>query len=233
MSLVMGSFDLSLWIAWLKAAVSLQSADLILWILSLWRSVHLLAGLALHAVYEGSMRWLMRYAMGHMHSLIDASSDSSDRTFVDVALNVYSVGHNEFLLNVNELLYQAGTGIFHAGLEIHNKEWSFGAGEGEGSGIRECLPTKDPGHLHYKTISMGKVRLSREDVLRKLELMSGQWQKNSYNIVDKNCCHFVNEFLKELGLGGAPEWLLHSTEVAAKLDTFLYDWPTAPLSLAS
>jgi len=231
MNVVVGNFDLAVWLAWLKAAMILQSADLVLWILSLWRSVHLLAALAVHAVYEGSMRLLLRYAL---HSLIDASSECSDRTIVvDVALNVYSVGHNEFLLNVNELLYQAGTGIFHAGLEIHNKEWSFGAGEGVGSGIRECRPTKDPGHLHYKTITMGKVKLSPLDVSRILEGMSGHWQKSSYNIVDKNCCHFVDEFLKELGLGGAPEWLLHSTEVAAKLDTFLYVWPTTPLSLAS
>lgn len=135
----------------------------------------------------------------------------------EVTLHVYSVGKNNLVLRANKALQKVGTGAFHAGVEVHGTEWSFAAGAGSGSGIRTCAPASDPEHLHYRSITMGMVKHDLWTVRNLIDGLSPQWSVDSYSLLQRNCCHFVDEFLRHLGFDGAPRWLLRSAGLAKTL----------------
>eukprot|EP00971_Amphidinium_carterae_P126646 2509059-Amphidinium_carterae.1 len=56
------------------------------------------------------------------------------------------------------------TGAFHAAVEIHGKEWSFGATPDNRSGIFSCPPRACSAHSFREAIPMGEVALSEEAV---------------------------------------------------------------------
>ena len=55
-----------------------------------------------------------------------------------IIINVYDL--NE----INDYTYNFGLGIFHSGVHVHNKEWSFGGHEFPTSGCFYCEPKAVP-----------------------------------------------------------------------------------------
>jgi len=138
----------------------------------------------------------------------------------EVTLHVYSLGTTSALKSANKVMHKLGTGVFHAGVEVHGVEYFFvGHASETGVGIRSCVPGACAGHKHFKALPMGKVRLSRMGVLAIITQMSSSWTMETYHLLTRNCCHFALEFMRHLGveLSHAPKWLLRSSRLAARM----------------
>eukprot|EP00419_Tripos_fusus_P027765 CAMPEP_0172721368 /NCGR_PEP_ID=MMETSP1074-20121228/78970_1 /TAXON_ID=2916 /ORGANISM="Ceratium fusus, Strain PA161109" /LENGTH=250 /DNA_ID=CAMNT_0013547097 /DNA_START=59 /DNA_END=812 /DNA_ORIENTATION=+ len=135
---------------------------------------------------------------------------------VPVTLHVYSVGQSTSMDTVNGLLRLFGTGAYHAAVEVYGAEWSYGYTP-EGSGVFECRPGACEMHIYREKVNLGKITHSREEVLRILEEMQGQYPGADYDLLRKNCCTFSEDFAKRLGLEEAfPSWVSNLASTGAK-----------------
>merc|ERR1740121_1365348 len=64
---------------------------------------------------------------------------------------------------------------------------------------------------------MGKAAVSEADVRALLEMLKKEWPVYSYNTLNKNCCHFSNEFCQRLGVGSIPNWVMNLAGAGAAL----------------
>jgi len=130
---------------------------------------------------------------------------------MEVKIHIYDVTNtpseraNSVIMTVNNLTRDVG-GVFHGAVEICGKEWSFGFCE-SGSGVYACLPKLNPAYTYRETIEMGKTDIGMKQLNAILRKMREEWQGNTYDLLGRNCCHFCEEFCKELGLGPIPAWI--------------------------
>lgn len=133
-----------------------------------------------------------------------------------VRLHVYHFGEAGGMRVVNfvtEKMLHVG-GIFHAGLEVHGREFSYGASrpgtEGRGlTGAFICEPQSCRGMRYHKTVHLGITRLSKPEVVRLLKSMQGKWLADDYDLTAKNCisfCRALSGALAPLG-PGIPAWV--------------------------
>lgn len=135
-----------------------------------------------------------------------------------VRLNIYDVTSIRAVSHANKLLKPLGTGAFHAGVEIHGVEYSFGyCDPEEGSGIFPADPTGCEDHKFRESIDMGEVNLSEEEVEEILEKMDGDWAGDSYDLLRHNCCHFSDALCVNLGVGHVPGWVVNLAGAGATL----------------
>lgn len=109
----------------------------------------------------------------------------------------------------NDLFRQAGTGAFHAGVEVYGQEWSYGYSAGDKTGVYTCQPRANTQHKYRESVAMGGTSFSEKEVTALLEQMQQDWVGPKYNLVYKNCCHFSDDLCKQLGVGEVPEWVVH------------------------
>eukprot|EP00656_Telonema_subtile_P039546 TRINITY_DN44647_c0_g1_i1.p1 TRINITY_DN44647_c0_g1~~TRINITY_DN44647_c0_g1_i1.p1 ORF type:complete len:226 (+),score=19.08 TRINITY_DN44647_c0_g1_i1:95-772(+) len=135
----------------------------------------------------------------------------SDCRLVEVRLNVYDVGSGHALATANTAMRDlAGIGgVFHAGVEIDGREWAYGAHDiRDRTGVFWCPPRHCGGHLYRETIKLGKVPLARQDIERLLAPLQHAYDGPSYDLLERNCCHFAFDFAKVLGVQGEfPPWV--------------------------
>lgn len=131
-----------------------------------------------------------------------------------VTLNIYDLhGNGRSIFNgMNVLLRAAGTGVFHVGVEVFNREWSFGHKEGGGTGVYSSAPRESELHSYRESVVMGDTDLAEYEVERLIKRMCYRWTGDSYDILNRNCCHFCDELCMELHVErpsfvGLPEWL--------------------------
>jgi len=134
-----------------------------------------------------------------------------------VFLNVYDlVGSLE---KTNKVLKYVGTGIFHAGVEVYGAEYSFGGFEDphdEGAGIFENdEPRQHPVHAYTQSVPMGETQLTEDEVFDLLDNLADEWLGQEYDILNRNCTDFSNEFLKRLGVGTMPGWIKSAAGLGA------------------
>ncbi|CEM25770.1 unnamed protein product [Vitrella brassicaformis CCMP3155] len=114
-----------------------------------------------------------------------------------------------------------GTGVYHCGVEVYKKELDFSSESRPGcindSGIAVSWNPGGPkqGFTHRQRIEMGFTRRSEEEIKFILRRMASDWRADSYDAVDRNSCHFANEFIHSIGLGEIPDWLLAPSRTAA------------------
>lgn len=129
----------------------------------------------------------------------------------EVLVNIYNVSQDPIVQKLNELLahrynpFKFG-GIFHAGVELLGREWSFGF-VACGTGVHTSLPRNHPHHHFRETIRLGPTRLSHEEVLTLMSAMSLEYPGNSYHLLKRNCCHFASDACMRLGVGELPSWI--------------------------
>jgi len=134
---------------------------------------------------------------------------------VSVTLHVYSVSQSTAIHTINGLLRLFGTGAYHAAVEVYGAEWSYGFTE-EGTGVFECQPGACAMHIYKEQVNLGKLTLSRDEVVRILEEMCGQYLGADYDLLRKNCCTFSADFVTRLGLPPIPSWVLNLANTGAK-----------------
>ena len=76
---------------------------------------------------------------------------------------------------VNEVLRPLGTGAFHAAVEVHGKEWSYGQTMG-GHGIFENPPKECEQHTYRESIHMGYTDLTPFEVQMLIADMAKRWR---------------------------------------------------------
>ncbi|CAM9869243.1 unnamed protein product, partial [Heterosigma akashiwo] len=114
-----------------------------------------------------------------------------------VLLNVYDL--NE----ANEYTHEIGLGMYHSGVEINGREYTFGGG----GGIFEHEPKDAPNCRFRESIEMGVFEGTSADISRALDNLKGDFGPNAYNILTKNCNHFSDAFCQELLNRPAPGYV--------------------------
>jgi len=137
-----------------------------------------------------------------------------------VFLNVYELGHGAFVRGVNAVSrdFLSQGGIFHVGIEVHGKEWSFGATTKQMCGIFPCLPRLCSMHSYRETVYLGDCGKSDQEVKALLRGIKNLWPGTTYNWLHKNCIHFAAEFCELLNIGELPRWTHRLADLGAKID---------------
>merc|ERR1712039_97438 len=103
----------------------------------------------------------------------------------------------------NVVLRVLGTGIFHCGVDVCRREWSYDA-----DGVYCCWPQRCKEHTFFDTVVMGHTTLTEAEVRRLLRwLEKADWTGEAFDILEHNCCHFSDTLCRHLGVGALPEWV--------------------------
>lgn len=130
---------------------------------------------------------------------------------ISATLHVYDVGRNQAVQVLNSVLAHKWAplkfgGVFHVGVEILGKEWAFGAAPW-GTGVSFAPPKCNTEHTWRESVTMLATQLSEVEVAAVLRSLSTDFMGSTYHLLNRNCCHFAQEFCKRLGVGEVPQWL--------------------------
>ncbi|CAH9079871.1 unnamed protein product [Cuscuta europaea] len=133
-------------------------------------------------------------------SLHDSPNNSSCET--QVILNVYD------LTPINHYTVWFGIGIFHSGIEVHGKEYGFGAHDFPFSGVFEVEPKRCPGFMYRCSIPLGSVNnLPLSQFRTFIESVASEYHGDTYHLIYKNCNHFTDDIANRLLGKGIPGWV--------------------------
>ena len=143
-----------------------------------------------------------------------------------VILNVYDLSNNPRIQTINNTTKSFGYGgIFHAAIEIHGKEYSFGGTSDKKSkisGVFQCAPKKCPMHHYRESVFLGDCELNSQQIHSILMGLRPKWMATSYNVFRRNCACFSREFAIELGVGDLPEWVFSLATTAESIEPYLH-----------
>jgi len=126
------------------------------------------------------------------------SSQGTGRVYA-VRLNVYD------LSPVNEYIAWLGLGVYHSGLEVDGREWTFGSGEGSGTGVFECRPREVPNFR--KAVELGELDMTSMQIEKLVWDLARGYPGSRYNLLTCNCNHFATELAARLGAETVPPWV--------------------------
>lgn len=90
-----------------------------------------------------------------------------------------------------------GVGLYHSGVEVNGREYSFASKAG---GIFNIEPRKAKGVRFREQIQIGVLEHGSEggELQNALDALHDNFQPEDYDLVTKNCNHFCHEFISEL-----------------------------------
>lgn len=142
-----------------------------------------------------------------------------------VILNVYDASKNRKVQRINNTTKSFGYGgIFHAGIEIQGREYSFGGTVNKDSkftGVFQCAPKQCPMHHYRESVFLGDCELNSQQVEDILKGLRPKWMAKSYNLFRKNCALFSRELAIELGVGDIPEWVFSLATTTESIEPYL------------
>lgn len=142
-----------------------------------------------------------------------------------VFVHVYDVSQENFIKKLNRWTANKKSwvklgGIFHAGVEVFNLEWSYGATCTDTAvGVACNEPKQHPQHRYRQTVFLGYTMLTNEDVAELLGQFIEEYPGDDYDLFRRNCCHFADEMCAKLGVGSIPGWIHRFAKIASGLDT--------------
>lgn len=160
------------------------------------------------------------------HMAIQAErADSKDQLLANdeakgavVRLNVYHLNDSWCQSNhVSNQIFGIG-GAFHAGIEVHGKEWSYG-----NEGITCSEPQSHQVHVFHESIPLGETDVTLDDVLWLIEELQIEWRGEDYNMLENNCCNFSDALSQELVGESIPAWVLRFPAIASQAAAHLED----------
>ncbi|PKI75716.1 hypothetical protein CRG98_003859 [Punica granatum] len=131
----------------------------------------------------------------------EKTSTSGSDSETQVALNVYD------LTPINNYTYWFGFGIFHSGIEVHGKEYGFGAHDFPVSGVFEVEPRSCPGFIYRCSVPLGRIDMPPSDFRTFIENMASEYHGDTYHLISKNCNHFTNDVSQRLTGRRIPGWV--------------------------
>jgi deubiquitinase DESI2 len=126
---------------------------------------------------------------------------------------------NKAVKALNAVTRGIGFGVFHGGLEVLGQEWSFGYCPA-GTGVYCCRPKSNPLYEYRESVDLGSTALRPEEIADLVRKFKAAWQGSSYELLTRNCCHFVDELARELGCQPIPGWLNRFAEASDATVTF-------------
>jgi hypothetical protein len=125
-------------------------------------------------------------------------------------LNVYHVNQRWCQTNrVSNDLFHIG-GAFHAGVEVHQGEWSYGE-----DGIACDEPRSQSRHVFHESIYIGQTTLSALEVNCLIASLKREWHGEDYHLLERNCCSFADVLCQEIVGEPVPNWLTRFPELAS------------------
>jgi len=145
--------------------------------------------------------------------VMDAASGFRPRR---VLLHVYDLAW--YAAPVNSIAKNFGSGLYHAGIEVFGKEWSYYyVAPDVGTGILCNTPRQHPHHAYRETVDLGDTEYQYEDVQCLIHSMQQHWPGHGYSLLRRNCVTFSSEFARALGVGPVPEYVRSATESWSQL----------------
>ncbi|XP_027331375.1 deSI-like protein At4g17486 [Abrus precatorius] len=138
--------------------------------------------------------------MGAENSSTSDSNENNRRSTL-VVLNVYD------LTPINNYMYWFGFGIFHSGIEVHGKEYGFGAHDFPASGVFEVEPRKCPGFIFRRSLCLGQTNMNSSDFRTFIENVASEYHGDTYHLISKNCNHFTDDVSYRLTGKRIPGWV--------------------------
>ncbi|KAJ4708321.1 DeSI-like protein [Melia azedarach] len=130
-----------------------------------------------------------------------SSSEHDNNNDTQVVLNVYD------LTPINNYTYWFGFGIFHSGIEVHGKEYGFGAHDFPVSGVFEVEPRSCPGFIYRSSIPLGRINMPPSEFRTFIESAASEYHGDTYNLISKNCNHFTDDITWRLTGKQIPGWV--------------------------
>lgn len=114
--------------------------------------------------------------------------------------------------------HAVGTGAYHVGVEVYDKEWSFRRTGDGSSGVFSREPGECEEHCCREAERMGRTELSQREVDALLRELANSWPGSGFNLLRRNSGHFCDELCNKLGVGPVPEWAMSLAGKGAALD---------------
>lgn len=127
-----------------------------------------------------------------------------------VYLNIYHLDESWSDTNVMSTSIGLG-GAFHAGVEIHGREWTYGM-----SGIECGEPRSHQVHVYHDSICLGETSLTVRDVEALVRGMRSDWHGQDYHLFENNCTTFADAFSVELVGDHIPGWVGRLPQIASQ-----------------
>lgn len=109
-------------------------------------------------------------------------------------------------------------GALHVGVEVFGREWSYGGGQGQGSGVVCEVPRRNRQHRFRETVVLEQTKLSDGEVALVIGELLESWHPNDYHWLHRNCLAFANELCGRLGVGRIPAWIDRFARGAGAVD---------------
>lgn len=138
-----------------------------------------------------------------------------------VTLHVYDLGKTASIQMTNGVLRALGSGgVFHCGVEVHGREWSY-----EDTGVFCVEPRQCEEHTYHEALPMGETWMSALDVVTLIDrLEADAWVGPLYDTLAHNCCHFCSDFCRRLGVGDIPPRLQELARKGVAVFAALENW---------
>ena len=135
-----------------------------------------------------------------------SGAEYSNRTDVDyqVVLNVYDLHEG------NSMLGSVGLGIYHTGVEINGKEYSFSA-----SGVCRTTPKLPEFGVFKESITIGSFKGLAFLNSTVASLAASDFLPGTYDIVNKNCNNFSNALCVSLCNTSIPSWINRAASIGS------------------
>ncbi|CAJ1408760.1 unnamed protein product [Effrenium voratum] len=153
--------------------------------------------------------------------------DASAKLGMPVLLHIYDVTQERGIRRLNKVLANKRLpikfgGVFHAGVEVDGREWSYGCTESEDDpGVLANKPKMHPDHHYRQTVNMSQTPLSAGEICKLLQELTTEYPGPEYDLLRRNCCHFADDFCRRLGVGRIPSWVHRLARIAARIETIL------------
>lgn len=147
-----------------------------------------------------------------------------------VSVNVYDLLPESRL---SSFMWFTGISICHSGVVIRDEEWAFGGHDIEGvSGVYVTAPRAVPDNATFRTtIPIGFTILNDGEIRRQLDRLRAEFTGPSYDLLNKNCNHFVQEACLALCGKTPPAWINRIAGFGAKLPVCVSEaWVNPPLA---
>lgn len=132
-----------------------------------------------------------------------------------VFVNVYDLHH------ANDYAYYVGIGVFHSGIEIGDKEYSFGGHDFSYTGVFDIEPRTACGAKFREAHLLGEIDITPRELQRIVDELSDEFPGNSYHPLTRNCNTFANELCLRLLKVGIPSYVNRLANMGSALSCFI------------
>lgn len=147
-----------------------------------------------------------------------------------ITVNVYDLMPQSRL---SSFMWVTGISICHSGVVLNDEEWAFGGHDVEGvSGVYVTKPRAVPDNALFKTsITVGVTLLDDKTIRTQLEKLKREYTGPSYDLLHKNCNHFVHDVCKALCGTAPPAWINRIAGLGARLPLCVSEaWVNPPVA---